>query len=468
MRRILFTVCLFTSVLLNAQVSYNIDSVASWRDPGLELNGYSNTYNEVWGFTMKGREYGVIGSRGGSYIIDVTQARYPKLVRYIPGAYHDATNRDYFDYRGYLYMVCDQGPSTLQIVDLNYLPDSVSLIYDSDELFTNVHSIFIDTATAHLYACRVTKTDTSSSIVLDLEIFDISSSPVPQLLLTYDVDNIDAFHEIWVKNDTAMGNNMNSGLFFYDFSDLNHPVILNSIQNYEEKGYNHSGYPTEDGRYYYFTDETHGMDVKVVEIDNYVDPQVVGLFNAGVNKSELVAHNPMVRDTLLFVSYYHEGLQVYDIQKHSKPVKVGHYQTFTNTVETEPGKPVKKDYSGFKGAWGVYPYLPSGYILVSDREKGLFILSISDLDGLYHIELLPSKRLYPNPIGKSVDLVYPFDQIVRIALYDINGKQIEKNMKIENYKSYTRIYFSKSLLAGLYFLNVEAVNETFTEKIIKE
>ena len=32
--------------------------------------------------------------------------------------------------------------------------------------------------------------------------------------------------------------------------------------------------------------------------------------------------------------------------------------------------------NGFQGAWSVYPYLPSGTIIVSDINSGLFILSM--------------------------------------------------------------------------------------------
>ena len=32
--------------------------------------------------------------------------------------------------------------------------------------------------------------------------------------------------------------------------------------------------------------------------------------------------------------------------------------------------------TGFPGAWSVYPYLPSGTIIVNDGTNGLFILSM--------------------------------------------------------------------------------------------
>ena len=34
------------------------------------------------------------------------------------------------------------------------------------------------------------------------------------------------------------------------------------------------------------------------------------------------------------------------------------------------------DATAFSGAWSVYPYLPSGIIIVSDVTNGLFILSL--------------------------------------------------------------------------------------------
>ena len=465
MRCSAFIFLLFLSYILPAQVSFNIDSVGWWRDATFPMNGLNNTYNEVWGFEMKGREYAVIGSRKGTSIIDITNPRKPVLSDFIAGAHDDATNRDYHDYRGYLYMVCDQGNSTLQIADLRYLPDSVHLVYDSDELFTNSHTIFIDTNTSRMYACRVSREDTSGMKVFDMEIFDLSASYIPTRLLTYDVEEVNEFHDIFVKNDTAIGNNGHSGLFFYDFTDVANVKVLASIIDYPEKGYNHSGHSTPDGRYYYFTDETHGTDVKVVDVRGYADPQVSALFNAGTNQNEIIAHNLLVRDSFLFISYYPEGLQVFSISNPSSPVKIGHYQTYTKPVDGQPGK---KDYSGYSGAWGVYPYLPSGYILVSDREKGLFIFDVSELDGNHHPGLLPSRLLYPNPANTYVDLTYPFKEVVKVQIFNDNGRLVEKSARITNVKTFTRIHFQKVHGRGLYFLKVEGRTEAFTLKLIIE
>ncbi len=45
---------------------------------------------------------------------------------------------------------------------------------------------------------------------------------------------------------------------------------------------------------------------------------------------------------------------------------MGYYDT-----DTDP-----TTYSGFSGAWGTYPYFPSGLVIASDMKKGLFVLEL--------------------------------------------------------------------------------------------
>jgi hypothetical protein len=60
------------------------------------------------------------------------------------------------------------------------------------------------------------------------------------------------------------------------------------------------------------------------------------------------------------MSYYVDGTRVLDISDPTNPVEVGYFDT--------------SDLTGlFDGNWGTYAYLPSGYIISSDRNNGLFI-----------------------------------------------------------------------------------------------
>ena len=66
---------------------------------------------------------------------------------------------------------------------------------------------------------------------------------------------------------------------------------------------------------------------------------------------------------LLYLGYYHDGLRIFDISAPSNPVQTWMYDTY-----------LPNNHNSYKGAWGVYPYLPSGNIIVSDMQSGLFIL----------------------------------------------------------------------------------------------
>ena len=121
----------------------------NWQDTTLMGSwAYNNTYNECWGLEVNGSEIAIIGSTDGTHFFDVTDPANATQVAYVAGAYQGGgvIHRDYHDFQGYLYVVCDEGSSsTLQIIDISTLPDSVTTVYDSNALFTKSHNIYIDT-----------------------------------------------------------------------------------------------------------------------------------------------------------------------------------------------------------------------------------------------------------------------------------------------------------------------------------
>jgi len=77
----------------------------------------------------------------------------------------------------------------------------------------------------------------------------------------------------------------------------------------------------------------------------------------------------MIKDNLVYLSYYQDGLQVFDISDPSNPIRIAYYDTYM---------PVNT--GGYAGAWGVYAFLPSGRILISDVQSGLFVLNIENVE----------------------------------------------------------------------------------------
>ena len=65
-----------------------------------------------------------------------------------------------------------------------------------------------------------------------------------------------------------------------------------------------------------------------------------------------------------------------------------------------------EDHDSYRGAWGVYPLLPSGNILVSDMQSGLFVLS--PLDNQNSSTNLLEKKLsvFPNPFSDEIKISF--------------------------------------------------------------
>jgi hypothetical protein len=63
------------------------------------------------------------------------------------------------------------------------------------------------------------------------------------------------------------------------------------------------------------------------------------------------------------MSNYTRGLTVLDITDPANPIEAGYFDTFPT-----------HNNSTFNGAWGVYPFLPSGTLLISDSDSGLYVV----------------------------------------------------------------------------------------------
>ena len=416
----------------------NASLLFQWDDPSLIGSSlYDNTYNECWGFKINDHEIAVIGSTAGTHFFDVTDPQNCNEVAFVPGAYTGAgvIHRDYHDYNGYLYAVCDEGnSSTLQIIDISNLPNSVTTVYDSDSLFQKAHNIFIDTATAKLYACAVKHVNPTSYTAMD--VFSLSNPTLPNLLYTY--DEVGHVHDAYVRNDTAYLNCGNDGFKIIDFTYLDipggmAPIELASLTNYHDAGYNHSGWLSDNGKFYVMMDENHGYDVKILDVSDFNNITEISIFNSGTNPL-CMAHNGIIKGDLLYVSYYHDGLRIFDISDPYNPNQIVYYDTYTPA-----------SYNSYKGAWGVYPYLPSGNIIVSDMQTGLYVLDCSIPTDIIDNQSNISS-IYPNPVFSSFKVN---NSAKRIEIKDISGRKIKE----ENLFSDKRIHRT-NISNGLYIYHL--------------
>jgi choice-of-anchor B domain-containing protein len=425
---------------------------------------YNNRYNEIWSVAVKGREYAIIGSTMGTHFIDVTNPTLPAQSDFVPGKTQGpgVIHRDYKTYKNYVYAVCDEGESSLQVIDVSSLPDSVHVVYDSDEILNKAHNLSIDSTSALLYAW-VFRGSPAYGGFSGMAVLSLADPENPTFVKAY--NHVEGFHfnhihDGYVRNDTVFLDAGYNGFGVADFSDPLNPKLLGTMSGYPFAGYNHSGWLSDDSRYFYLADETHGSPLKTVDVQNLEDIQVIDTYNAESTPTQ-IPHNPLVACNYLYVAYYYDGLQVYDISDPENAVRVLYYDT-----STEP------DGENYKGAWGVNPFLPSGNILIADMQNGLWVFE--GVGDKCNSPAVPSQvkspaneqvKVSPQPAVDNLRIALPenFSGNGALTLININGQTVLSQV-IDNQNF--EINFDDKLPSGLYFLNIKFDSKTITQKVI--
>jgi len=426
----------------------NLELLYQWSDEtGISGDNWvGNIYNEIWGFVQNDHEFAVIGTTQGTHIFDVTEPVSSYLIASIDGGSTspDVVHRDFDDYNGHLYAVADEmNSSTLQIIDLSNLPNSVDVVYDSNDIITRAHNIFIDKDAGLMYVCggKVYGNNNYLSII-SLE------NPANPTFIT-DFNTHGYVHDIYVENNIGYLNCGNNGLHIVDFSDLNNPETLGSLTEYPYQGYNHSGWLTEDGNTYVFADENHGYKMKICDVSNPAEININATLLSDVYENS-IPHNLIIKNNFLYVSHYYDGLWIWDISNPENPTYVASYDTYTDSNGTS-----------YKGAWGVYPLLPSGIILVSDMQSGLFIFELEESNS--SIKEHTKADIFPNPFYNYINIKSVSNNQKTINIYDVFGKKIVSKKTTEKDIQIPLSKFSK----GIYIVQMNSNIESFEKRIIK-
>lgn len=367
---------LFSNQLISQNQSWNMIEVGSF-DP------VSEDYNDVWGFEQGGNQYAVIGSVNGIFVVDVTDCTNPSQVGSFNPTGSSSIWRDFKTYNGYIYGVCDNCDEGLAIIDASGLPSTApSLVYESTAFFEEAHNIYIDGN--YLYAVG---TDTQREGII---ILDISTPSSPTLVTSVNLDVLvhtmptgtDYYiHDINVSGGIAY---CSHGYSFFATWDISNPFDISLIDTYSTGNYAHSSW--NNGNAVYVCSELpSGQPVVVLNKDaSGGNLSFVSSFQHPIETIEPGCpanrpHNPFVKGDTLYISYYHDGVHLYDVSSPNSPQHIGYYDTFPDNDGLTGTSPCNYNtFSGFGGAWGVYPFLSNDCILASDDTYGLRILRFSE------------------------------------------------------------------------------------------
>lgn len=446
---------------VHAQDSYKIKLLANYNNPNLPKVDGSDIWNDLTGYfnPKNNKEYIICGSTDSIYFFEIGTTNKLNLVDVEHGKSIFARNRDFEIYRNYAYCVSDQasGIGALQIFDLQYLPDSVHKVFESNTLGTFTHTIFIDTALAKMYMC----TNLGQFGISAMDVISLADPINPVLHTRLKVPLrpggfplFNRVHEMYARKDTVYLSCEQSGLYIFNLKDTANPVFIGSITSYPDQGFNHSSWLNESGKYILFTDENKGLDMKIFNLENLSDPKFISQFNS---HPDATPHNAFWVGDLAYVSSYHDGLRIYNLKNPEKPEEVAWY-------DTHPVIP--EQYGGYRGCWGVYPFLPSKKIIASDLTAGIFVFEVdSNLVGNDEGVIEPNYfSLFPNPTQSQINIHFSGYSHGQIEVFNYLGTSIMKQFFNENKFTVDVSH----LPSGSYFLRINNQHKIFYKKFIKQ
>ncbi|MFQ5678723.1 MAG: choice-of-anchor B family protein [Gemmatimonadota bacterium] len=346
--------------------------------------------NDVWGWTdpETGREYAIVGRLDGTSFVEVTDPYRPVYLGDLPkteGA-PGSTWRDMKVYGNHVFIVADGAEAHgMQVFDLTRLRsvENPPATFTEDAHYDGIHSahnIVIDTASGFAFA--VGNSSGGETCGGGLHMIDVREPTRPTFAgcfadpatgrrrtgYTHDGECLvyrgpDEEHR---GKEICFGAN-ETALSIADVTDKQHPKPL-AVAQYPNVGYAHQGWLTEDQRYFYMDDELDEVQgnadrtrTLVWDVADLDDPVLVKEFFGATGATD---HNLYVRGRYVYQSNYVAGLRVLDISDPEDPQEVAHFDTV----------PYGENTAGFGGSWSNYPFFPSGIVIVTSGNEGLFVL----------------------------------------------------------------------------------------------
>ncbi len=467
--RIFFIILVLSFTKIEAQVyaSQNVNLLAHLTPETDTTGSDGRKYSGCWGWhqASKNKEYAIVGTSSKTYFIDVTTPTSPVIVDSVMARRTGCTWREIKNYQNYCYIVSDDAPpNSFQIVDMQYLPDSVHVVYDDTTYFETCHTIFVDKD--NLY-CGYPRSNTGPPDNMRVYSIATPTAPVLQRKLNQDAPaGMWLVHDMYVRNDTVYASCGGFGLNIYKFNGTAPFTILANYSGYINAGYNHSSWQTDNRKTMVFADEVPaGLTLKVIDVQDINNIQMVKTISSHVGAT---AHNPyIVGNNWCWVSTYQDGIYLYDISNPANTSIHGYFDThpqhgFNDNYSTDP----------YRGNWGAYPYLPSNIIIACDMQNGIFIL---EGDATYKSSVGVKENMsnpngftvYPNPASNELNMILKnqLNTMVDISIVDVLGQVIESKTVFVTSDSFKYTIASQQFANGYYFIHLKNKNINQTQKI---
>lgn len=328
---------------------------------------YGVDASNLWGYVSPtGSEYALVGVADGLSIVDVTNPTNITELYRLPAA--NSIWREVRVWRNYAYCVTEGGGGML-IADLSSLPGTQpTYVYwngGSNYNYDTGHTVYVDTLQKMCYIFGAKKLPNTSVAAI---ILDISTNPMnPTVLGEYTGNYI---HDGIVRNDTLYGAHVYDGYFSaIDVSNKANPTLM--LTHNTPSNFTHNLSLNNAGNVLWSTDEKSNAYVAAYDISDFSNITELGRFQATPGSLSIPHNTYTVNSNYQVCSWYRDGICIIDATHPNAMVLVGRYDT----------SPLNGD--GFNGDWGVFPYFPSGNLVISDIESGLFVFTPTYLQACY-------------------------------------------------------------------------------------
>lgn len=353
-----------------------ITSIITAQNINVTLQGHLSYPNQtcanICGYVDSlGNEYALVGASLGMSIVDVSNPATPTEVLQVPGP--DNLWKE-IKVRGKYAYVTSEGGGGLQIINLSSLPNTSGVTSHSwtgdgaiaGQLNT-IHALHIDQNFVYLYGSNLFN---GGAVVAD-----ITDPWNPTYVGNYEMgSSSDAYvHDGYVRNDTLYAGHIYSGYFsVVDFTDKANPIEL--VNQYTPNNFTHNTWLSTNGKTLFTTDEVDNSYLTAYDLSDLSNVAELDRIQSNPGSGSMV-HNTHILNVngndFAVTSWYADGFTIVDAGRPQNLVQVANYDTYTGSG------------GGSEGAWGVYPYLPSGTIIISNIDEGLFVLSPTYMRACY-------------------------------------------------------------------------------------
>ena len=337
-------------------------------------------YSACWSYIHPdGREYAAIGVGTGTAIYNVTDPATTYQVGFIPGP--PSKWREMKQYRSWLYVVTEgygagEGLQIIRMTD----PEHPVLASTYVGGFARSHTVSVDTARAILI-CNGTRYNAGAGAYpfAGMRVLSLADPEAPVEIATWPAGPVSAAQEdsVYIHDSVPVGNRLYASSVYlgiervFDFSDPANPVEIAAWRY--PGGFTHNSWPDKTGQWLYVTDEKNGEPLKIFDISNLAAPV---LFNRYTDNPAAIVHNVHVRGDEIFLSNYTEGIRILDASDPGHPAEFAYADSYDGPS------------GNYDGVWEVCPYFPSGTVIASDMETGLWVYRPRRDYGLVRVKVI--------------------------------------------------------------------------------